>query len=137
MNIGELAQVIKVSKKSLRYYESIGLIPGVLRSENGYRVYTRLAVKRAKIITSLRSLGLSVKMIKKLVELQGGEQIRNQLQEVFEERRHNILFQISILQQQQNDLGVWSGNIFNEKITPRNFCLCALTDQNCDCYAIK
>ena len=42
LTIGEVARIKKVSIKSLRYYEHIGiLIPEKINPENGYRYYSR------------------------------------------------------------------------------------------------
>ena len=37
MQIKQLAALAKVSSKTIRYYESIGVLPAPLRSHNGYR----------------------------------------------------------------------------------------------------
>lgn len=60
MFIHELAQVTGVSTKTIRYYESIGLMPEPERAENNYRQYTPAAVERLRYITSARSLGFSL-----------------------------------------------------------------------------
>ena len=40
MNIGAIAKRSGLPAKTIRYYESIGLIPPALRSEGNYRTYT-------------------------------------------------------------------------------------------------
>ncbi len=59
MFIHELAQASGVSAKTIRYYESIGLIPDPQRAENNYRQYAPDAVERLRFIVSARSLGFS------------------------------------------------------------------------------
>ncbi len=60
MFIHELAQVTGISAKTIRYYESIGLVPNPQRAENNYRQYAPEAVERLRFIVSARSLGFSL-----------------------------------------------------------------------------
>lgn len=60
MFIHELAQASGVSAKTIRYYESIGLMPNPPRAENNYRQYPPDAVERLRFIVSARSLDFSL-----------------------------------------------------------------------------
>ena len=60
MFIQELAQITGVPAKTIRYYESIGLMPLPHRAENNYRQYTSEAVERLGFIVSARSLGFTL-----------------------------------------------------------------------------
>lgn len=57
MNIGEAARRAGVTVKTLRYYESLGLVRAVRRA-NGYRNYSEEEVRRAAEIRSLGRLGI-------------------------------------------------------------------------------
>ncbi|TCS64186.1 Cu(I)-responsive transcriptional regulator [Varunaivibrio sulfuroxidans] len=69
MNISNVAQKSGVPAKTIRYYESIGLIPEAERAENGYRDYDRADVQRLRFIQRARRLGFSVKDVGNLLEL--------------------------------------------------------------------
>lgn len=69
MNIGELAKASGVNSKLIRHYESIGLIPKASRTEAGYRVYNSNDIQFLRFIKRARSLGFSMKEIKKLMGL--------------------------------------------------------------------
>ena len=69
MVIGEAAKASGVSAKMLRYYESIGLIPGAARTEGGYRIYGDREVETLRFIRRARDLGLSIERIRVLVGL--------------------------------------------------------------------
>ena len=68
MFIQELAKLTGVSAKTIRYYESIGLIPDPQRAENNYRQYTPAAIERLRFIVSARSLGFSLTDIGEFLE---------------------------------------------------------------------
>ena len=69
MNIGTVAKRSGVAAKTIRYYESIGLIPSAGRSTNGYRVYTAADVETLRFISQARSLGFAVKDVANLLTL--------------------------------------------------------------------
>jgi DNA-binding transcriptional MerR regulator len=60
MRIQELSQRTGVAAKTIRYYESIGIMPPPQRGTNNYREYTPVAVERLRFIVSARSLGFSL-----------------------------------------------------------------------------
>lgn len=69
MNIGEAARTSGVNAKLIRHYESIGIIPKATRTEAGYRTYTEADVNILSFVKRSRTLGFSMKEIKKLVSL--------------------------------------------------------------------
>ncbi|MBI2585412.1 MAG: Cu(I)-responsive transcriptional regulator [Rhodospirillales bacterium] len=69
MNIGTAASKSGVPAKTIRYYESIGLIPRATRAGNGYRDYGYVDVATLKFIQRARRLGFSVKDVGNLLEL--------------------------------------------------------------------
>ncbi len=58
MRIGELSARTGASARSLRYYETLGLLQST-RSGNGYRHYEEAAVDRVRAIRSLLDLGFT------------------------------------------------------------------------------
>jgi MerR family copper efflux transcriptional regulator len=69
MNIGQAAEASGVNAKSIRYYESIGLIAEADRTEAGYRQYSENEVRTLRFIKRSRELGFSVPRIKTLLGL--------------------------------------------------------------------
>lgn len=69
MRIGELAQRYGLNPRTLRYYETLGLLPGTQRTVAGYRVYSRESVDRLVFIRKAKLLGLSLKQIGKILAL--------------------------------------------------------------------
>ena len=60
MQINELANQTGVSTKTIRYYESIGLMPLPKRAAYSYRQYGMADGERLRFIASARSLGFSI-----------------------------------------------------------------------------
>lgn len=67
MHIRDLAQHSGVPAPTIRYYESIGLLPAPDRGANNYRQYTDAAVERVRFIASARSLGIPLAEIGQLL----------------------------------------------------------------------
>ncbi|MFC5631403.1 MULTISPECIES: MerR family transcriptional regulator [Streptococcus] len=71
-SIGRAAAMSGVSTKTLRYYESLGLIhPKHISSENGYRYYDKDALLLIPLIKYYQQVGLSLKRIKELIHVAG------------------------------------------------------------------
>jgi DNA-binding transcriptional MerR regulator len=64
--IAKAAHQTGLSARTLRYYEELGLLPGVRRRAGGRRVYGKDEVERLRFITRLKTLGLSLAEIKEL-----------------------------------------------------------------------
>lgn len=69
ITIGEAAQLSGVPAKTIRYYESIGLVMPAARSENKYRSYGDKEVETLRFINRARSLGFSLKEVDDLLAL--------------------------------------------------------------------
>jgi DNA-binding transcriptional MerR regulator len=58
--IGELANRVGLTERTIRYYEELGLLESVKRLDGGVRVYTDDDLRRLKYIRKLKTLGLSL-----------------------------------------------------------------------------
>lgn len=74
MRIGELADKTRVSAKTIRYYESIGLLAEPRRTSSGYRDYDDDAHERLTFIRDAQATGLSLGEIASVLELKGSGQ---------------------------------------------------------------
>ena len=68
MHIGEVAQRVGLSVKTVRYYSDLGLVPEANRSASGYRRYDGAAVVRLEFVRTLRELGLDLATIRRVLE---------------------------------------------------------------------
>lgn len=69
MNIGTVAEKSGVPPKTIRYYESIGLIAPAQRRLNGYRTYSSVEMRTLNFIKRARNLGFSVEEVHGLLDL--------------------------------------------------------------------
>jgi MerR family copper efflux transcriptional regulator len=69
MNIGEASKASGLSAKIIRHYESIGVVPKVSRTGAGYRSYSETDIHVLSFVKQARTLGFSMKEMKKLVSL--------------------------------------------------------------------
>jgi DNA-binding transcriptional MerR regulator len=70
LRIGEVAELVGTTTRTIRYYEEIGLLPGAADREQGkHRCYTQADVERVREIVRLRDLlGLSLDQLSRLLE---------------------------------------------------------------------
>ncbi len=69
MRIGDLTQRARVTQRTVRYYESIGLIPPGEREGHGQHYYTEETLARLRKIDQLKKLGLSLDEIRDVIDL--------------------------------------------------------------------
>jgi DNA-binding transcriptional MerR regulator len=69
IRIGEVAERVGITPRTIRYYEEIGLLPGGGRQKGTHRTYEDADVERLLELTRLRDLlNLSLDELKQLVE---------------------------------------------------------------------
>ena len=69
LRIGELAQRLGLTERTIRYYEELGLLDPVKRLEGGQRVYSDDDVRRLRFVQRLKTLGLSLQEMFELERL--------------------------------------------------------------------
>lgn len=67
--IGELASLAGVTAPTIRYYESIGLLPSPGRTASGYRRYAAAAVDDLRFIRKAQAIGFSLGEIGEILRL--------------------------------------------------------------------
>jgi MerR family transcriptional regulator, copper efflux regulator len=106
LSIGRLAKATGVAARTIRYYESVGVLPPPKRTRAGYRQYEQGSVERLLFVRRARALGLSLADLKSLAAtLNGGPRsaLRPRLLAVVREHLsavHRRLAELELLQQQ-------------------------------------
>jgi len=67
--IGEVAERVGLSLRTLRYYEEMGLVAPSERSPGGFRLYDDADIARAAFIKQLKPLDFTLEQIRELLEI--------------------------------------------------------------------
>ncbi|WP_134774252.1 MerR family transcriptional regulator [Ornithinimicrobium flavum] len=67
VHIGEVAERTGLSHRTIRYYEEMGLVSPVRRTEGGFRLYDDAGIARLQLITPMKPLGYSIGQIGELL----------------------------------------------------------------------
>lgn len=67
--IGQVAKEVGLNPRTIRYYETLGLLPPALRSESRYRLYTPQTVELLRFITKAKTLGFTLTEIREIIAL--------------------------------------------------------------------
>nr|WP_123041494.1 MerR family transcriptional regulator [Cohnella candidum]AYQ73412.1 MerR family transcriptional regulator [Cohnella candidum] len=86
--IEEVAKMCGLTKRTIRYYEEIGLLFPPERSEGGYRLYSEKHVERLKQILNARDvLGSSLQELQEYIAvIEEFQQLRQGIHEIREEK---------------------------------------------------
>lgn len=105
MWIGGFAEVSGVPAKTIRYYESVGLLPEPGRLENGYRDYDASAVKRLEFIRSAQAIGLTLGEIRGILDFRDrGDVPCAHVAELIDRRAGDVSAQIAALERVRTEL---------------------------------
>jgi MerR family copper efflux transcriptional regulator len=65
--VGEVADKLKVSTRTIKYYEELGLIKLGKRSPGGFRLYGEEAVERLRRILKMKGMGFSLTAVREIL----------------------------------------------------------------------
>lgn len=106
MHIGVFAARANVPAKTIRYYESIGLLPAAARDANGYRAYAERDLTRLLLIRRLRLAGVHLTELKEILDSMNGHcsTVRERLGPIVDSRLAAIEQQLAELATLHTDL---------------------------------
>lgn len=116
LRIGEVADLLGTTPRTIRYYEEIGLLPAADDREQGkHRVYTQADVDRVREIMRLRDLlGLSLEEVSALLEAEDARaQLRREIKQtedpaeikrILEEALGHIANQLELVRHRRREL---------------------------------
>lgn len=131
MRIQEFSQQTGLPAKTIRYYESIGILRPPQRLPNGYRQYNEQDLERARFVAGARSLELSLDEILELLAMQDHREApcRTMLNQI-KHKADQIAERIVLLQQMEQDLR----KLYKLGLT---FPTDDVDGKNCICHLVK
>lgn len=135
MQIKELAKRTNLTAKTIRYYETIGLLPPPRRLPNGYRDYSEADVDRAKFVAAARGLDFSLDDIGEILDLRDRREAPCRVVlDLLQQRADEISQRIADLQQLETELRELHrlGLTFPTDDVDGKECVCHLITQRTD-----
>ena len=68
MQIGEVAELIGLSLRTIRWYGEVGVAPPTARSDGGFRLYSERDVDRLRVVMQMKPLGFSLEEMRVLLD---------------------------------------------------------------------
>lgn len=105
MFIGDLASHTGISTKTIRYYESIGLLPEPPRTPGGYRDYDEGAITRLRFVKAAQAAGLRLREIGRVLSVRdGGEAPCHHVEALLRRRLDEVDERLEQLQRARGEL---------------------------------
>jgi MerR family copper efflux transcriptional regulator len=67
--IGEVAEMVGLSLRTIRHYEEVGLVPPSGRTTGGFRLYSDEDVARLGLVKQMKPLGFTLDEMRELLEI--------------------------------------------------------------------
>ena len=100
MKISKVSEQSGLSADTLRYYEKIGLLPPVNRTESGIRDFSDLDLRRVNFIKCMRTAGLPVEVLIAYQALvQQGDDTIDARKEILQEQRAQLMGRMAEMQE--------------------------------------
>lgn len=99
--IGEVASLLGLNPRTLRYYEQTGIV-SPMRDENGYRLFSLNDVGQLRFVLRAKKLGLTLRDIKDLLEHMRAYRCRT----VRSSLRERVIDRIAEIEEQVRELAV-------------------------------
>ncbi len=105
--IGQLAELASVPRKTIRYYEEVGVLPPPGRSDARYRLYSDMDVRRVDLVRRARALDMGLAEVRGLVEWASTgscNDFQTRFQEVLHRKLEGVDQRIADLEHLKQDL---------------------------------
>lgn len=115
-SIQEVSKLTGVAPGNLRFYEKVGLLPGIERTSGGIRRYSDIDVERLKLVLCLKNTGMSIEKIASFIKLTNeGDQTLEDRVNLLRTHKEQVEKKLQEMQDYLNKV-TWKISFFSEKL---------------------
>ncbi|WP_195984138.1 MerR family transcriptional regulator [Clostridium sp. D33t1_170424_F3] len=97
--IKEISNLFQLPTSTLRYYEEVGILTDIARTDSGQRIYEEKHVNRLKTICCFKQTGMTISQLQAFFSYEEKEQERiDDILSLLEQQRENVENQLAQLQ---------------------------------------
>lgn len=107
LTIGQLSEPSGIPRKTIRYYEAVGVLPQPRRNDARYRLYSDIDIRRVELVRRARALDMGLTEVLELVESASTgscNDFRERFQEVIHQKLEEMDQRIADLDHLKQDL---------------------------------
>lgn len=102
-SISEVAEKMKVTISTLRYYDNIGLLQNLKKNKAGNRVFSEKDIETIRVVQYLKKSGMQLIEIKEFMNwCKEGDSTLDKRLNLFRKQKENVLSEIARLQETLN-----------------------------------
>lgn len=118
LTVGQMAELHGINRRTLHYYDNIGLFSPNIRGDNDYRYYTPEQIMDLELILAFRELGMSIEETQEAIHCDAGavdQILADKIEELDKKIRH--LQNMKRLMEEKKLYASMSKNVVPDQIT--------------------
>ena len=141
LTIGQLADLAGVPRKTIRYYEDVGVLPPPSRSDARYRLYSDIDVRRVELVRRARALDMGLAELRELVgwaTTGSCDDFQERFHDVLRRKREEVDRRIADLEHLKDDLQHLGAHFeMSKKEAEAGHTMLECSPETCTCLGAK